>query len=283
MKTVYLNEQFLEQDKAVISVMDRGFLFGDGVYEVIPVYNGKLFRFEQHFNRLKNSLSAIKLNIDLDINHWQKILTKLISLNSNDGINQSIYLQITRGTTSERNHAFPVHPKPTFFAITMPLKPVPIEDLNKGKKAITLSDTRWQFCFIKSTSLLANLLLYQQALDVGAAEAILIRNEEVSEGATSNVFIVKDHVIKTPPLSDYILGGVTRDLVLELAHQNGLPCSEEIITREELNNADEIWITSSTREIFPIVYLDEKPVQDAKPGFVWQTMIRLYREFILSI
>lgn len=283
MTIVFLNGQFIHQDEAAISVMDRGFLFGDGVYEVIPAYNAKLFRFDQHFKRLQNSLAAIHLDIDLEKKTWEDVFNELITANPQNGKNQSIYFQITRGTSSERSHAFPAVLSPTFFALSMPLKPVPLNELVNGKKAITLSDSRWEYCYIKSISLLANVLLYQQALDQGCAECILIRDEAVAEGATSNVFIVKDHVIKTPPLSDVILGGVTRDLVLELAHQHGLPCLEVAITHEELYLADEIWITSSTREIFPIVNLDGQIIRDGTPGRVWETMIRLYREFIQSL
>lgn len=283
MKTVFLNGEFLPQDQATISVMDRGFLFGDGVYEVIPVYNDKLFRFEQHLERLTRSLAAIELDMDLQFLRWQEIFTKLMALNPQNGPNQALYFQITRGCGQERQHAFPEKVKPTLFALTMPLNPIPIEELSKGKKAILLPDSRWEFCYIKATSLLANVLLYQKALDAHVSEAILVRNHEVLEGSTSNVFIVKDHIIQTPPLSDYILGGITRELVLELAHENGLPCEEKSLTVSEVQQADEIWITSTTREIYPIVLLDEISINQGQPGPIWQTMIRLYRDFIRNL
>jgi D-alanine transaminase len=280
MTNVYLNGVFIPQQDAVISAMDRGFLFGDGVYEVLPVYNGKIFRFEQHIDRLNRSLSAIKLSIDYDYAVWLKIFEQLLEANKQFGKNQSIYLQVTRGPAPERNHAFPSTIHPTIFAISYPLKTLPYEQLLQGKKAITLEDTRWQLCNIKATSLLANVLLYEEALDKECAEAILIRDGEVLEGATSNVFIVKNNTIITPPLSQFILGGVTRDLVLTLAQEHNVATLQTAISKEELFQADEVWITSSTREIYPIIQIDDTIIQAGKPGKIWHKMINHYHEFI---
>ncbi|MBA2654281.1 MAG: D-amino acid aminotransferase [Gammaproteobacteria bacterium] len=283
MSTVYLNGDFIPQEQAVVSVMDRGFLFGDGVYEVLPVYKGKIFRFEHHINRLYHSLKSIKLSISLVTEDWRKIFEKLLELNSHLGKNQSIYLQVTRGPAPERNHAFPKQINPTIFVFSYPLKTLPMEVLSKGMSAITLEDSRWQFCNIKATSLLSNVLLYQQAIDQGLVEAILIRNGEAVEGSTSNLFIVKNQIIQTPPLSNHILGGVTRDLVLELAKKDQLPCEEKPVSLAALYDADEVWITSSTREIYPIIKVDDKTINQGVPGNIWHKMIQNYHNFINNL
>jgi D-alanine transaminase len=283
MTTVYLNGKFLPKDQAFISVMDRGFLFGDGVYEVLPVYNGKLFQFQQHIERLNSSLAAIKLPLHLDYQEWEQILTQLLQYNSECGPNQSIYFQVTRGYSPERNHAFPATLNPTWFAISQPLKTLSYEELKKGKRIITAKDTRWQLCNIKATSLLANVLLYQDALDQQCAETILIRDGYAIEGATSNLFIVKDGVVITAPLSAWILGGITRDLVLKLARENHIPCEERLILEKELFSADEVWITSSTREIYPIIQVDNTLINKGLPGELWHKIINLYHIFIKNL
>lgn len=283
MNYVYLNGAFIPQQDAKVSVMDRGFLFGDGIYEVLPVYNGKIFRFEQHIDRLNRSLAAIKLNVDYSYDQWLKILQQLLQRNSHCGKNQSIYLQITRGTAPERNHAFPQSVHPTIFALSSPLRTLPYEQLVQGKKVVTLEDTRWQLCHIKSIALLANVLLYQEALDAQCAEAILIRDGKVLEGATSNVFIVKNETLITPPLSHFILGGVTRDLVLQLAQQNNIHSLQTDFSKEELLGADEVWITSTTREIYPIIQVDQTQIHDGKPGKIWHKMISHYHQFIENL
>lgn len=281
MKTVYLNGQFLPVNQAQISVMDRGFLFGDGVYEVIPVYNKKLFRLEQHLQRLNASLKAIRVEFDLNQYPWEKIFTQLIESSiSTLGNNQAIYLQITRGATPERSHYFSSEIKPTIFAYAMPFNRLSYEDLNKGMSAITLEDIRWQNCYIKAITLLPNLLMYQHAKDSAANEAILLRNDEAVEASTSNLFIVKNNMIITPPLSNFLLNGVTRNLILELAKQNNLPCQENKITEAELRDADEIWVASSTKEIYPIIKLDGKSVGNGKPGLVWNKIIKYYKDYV---
>ena len=210
---VYLNGQFLPLAKACIPVLDRGFIFGDGIYEVIPAYGGRLFRLGEHLLRLENSLSAIRLDNPYDRDQWDKILSHLLQENSSDSEDQSVYLQITRGVTPKRDHGFPDQVTPTLFAMANPLIPPTAESLARGVSAITTLDTRWQNCHIKSIALLPNILLRQQALETGATEAILIRDGEVTEGAASNLFIVNDGVIQTPPKSNHLLAGITRDLV----------------------------------------------------------------------
>ncbi len=273
---VYLNGQFLAEDQAFVPVTDRGFVFGDGVYEVIPVYGGRAFRLEEHLHRLGNSLDGIRLPNPLSHNEWANLLNTLIE--KNGGGEQSLYLQITRGN-AKRDHAFPEKAKPTIFVSAAPLKPVPSEQLQKGVAAITLEDIRWKNCHIKAIALLPNILLRQQAIDVGASEAILIREGLVTEGAASNVFIVKDGVIKTPPKSSFLLPGITRDLVLELAAANHISYEEANITPEALAQADEIWLSSSTREIMPVTHLNQTPVNNGIPGPLWHTMIKHYQQY----
>jgi len=272
--TVYLNGQYLPLDEACVPVLDRGFIFGDGVYEVIPVYAGKPFRLAHHLQRLKNSMAAIRLDNPYSDEQWTDIIQCVIDANG-DG-DQSIYLQVTRGVAS-RDHRFPGATRPTVFVMSNPFVPVPEEQLRNGVKAVVLEDIRWQYCNIKSIALLPNILLRQQALDQGSAEAILLRNGEVTEGAASNVFIVRDGVVITPPKDECLLPGITRDLVVELAEANGIPVEERPISEAELQHADEIWLTSSTKEILPVTRLEDQPVGNGKPGPLWHRMYAIYQ------
>lgn len=276
MAIIYLNGEYLADDKAFISPLDRGFIFGDGIYEVIPVYNGHLFRLEEHLNRLDNSLASVSIKNTKSHKEWQKLLETLVSHNG-DG-NQSVYLQITRGV-APRDHAFPPDVEPTVFAMSSPLKPVPAEVHEQGVSAITLEDIRWKYCHIKAIALLPNILLRQQALDAGAVEAILIRDGNVTEGAASNLFIVRDNIIITPPKGPLLLPGVTRDLLLELASDLKIAHVEGAISLAELKTADEIWLTSSTKEILPVTQLDQVLVGNGKPGPLWRQMIASYQTY----
>jgi D-alanine transaminase len=277
MSTAYLDGIFLPLDQARVSVMDRGFLFGDGVYEVIPVYGGKLFRLGPHLRRLQNSLDAVRIGNPLAEDDWESMLTRLVACN--EGGDQTVYLQVTRGIAPRRDHAFPVNSRPTVFAMCAPC-PVSREiDTETGVSAVTLADIRWQHCNVKAITLLPNILLRQQAIDADAAEAILVRDGYATEGAASNIFIVVDGTLKTPPNSPALLPGVTRDLVIELAKTNGITCLEADITMEELAGADEIWLTSSTREISPVIRLDGRQVGNGNPGALWNRMIRLYQNY----
>jgi D-alanine transaminase len=275
--TAYLNGAFLPLDQAHVSVMDRGFLFGDGVYEVIPVYGGRLFRLAAHLKRLQNSLDAIRLGNPLTDADWKSMLERLVTLNN--GRDQSVYLQVTRGVAPRRDHAFPENSRPTVFAMSTACLVSRDVENEPGVSAITLTDIRWQHCNVKAITLLPNILLRQQAIDANTAEAILLRDGYVIEGAASNVFIVADGVLKTPPNGAALLPGVTRDLVLELAQANSIPCREIDITVKELAGAEEIWLTSSTREISPVVRLDTRTIGDGKPGALWHRMIRLYQNY----
>ena len=276
-KKVYLNGEYLPLCEAKVSVLDRGFLFGDGVYEVIPSYSGHLFRMQDHLDRLQASLARIRLDFSYDLDGWLEILMPLIDKTKD----QYIYLQITRGVAPKRDHAFPKNPEPTIFAMCSDIKLV--AEAETGVKALTMDDNRWEMCNVKATTLLANVLLRQEAIEKGCAEAILIRNDYVTEGAASNLFAVIDGVLTTPENTAEILPGITRQVILELAQENGIQYSEEIISVQALQNATEIWLTSSTREIIPVVELDSKRVGNGKPGPVWQTMKQLFQAYKISL
>jgi len=274
---VFLNGKMLPIEEAKISVLDRGFLLGDGVYEVIPSYGGKLFRLSQHMQRLQSSLEAIKVTNPYSEAEWGKILTELVS--HDPSADQSVYLQVTRGVAPKRDHAFPAEVVPTVFAMSNPILPVSEEVLKQGISAITLNDIRWERCDIKAITLLANVMLRQQAQDEGAAEAILVSDGFAHEGAASNLFMVKDGQIITPPKDNQLLPGVTRDLVLELAQQHQIPYQERPVKENELSQADEIWMTSSTKEILPVTKLNDIIVKDGLPGPMWLKMITFYRDY----
>ncbi len=276
MGIVYLNGEFLPVERAQISVMDRGFVFGDGIYEVIPVYGGRLFRLEQHLQRLARSLAEIRLLNPLSSDEWRRCLQDLVTRNGAG--DQSVYVQITRGV-APRDHAFPKEVKPTVYAASSPLRPQAAEVAKHGVAAISLPDIRWQRCDIKAITLLPNILLRQQAVDRGAVEAILVRDGLVNEGAASNLFIVKGGELITPPKGAYLLPGITRDLVLELAAAHAIAYREAAITPQDLADAEEVWLTSSTREILPVTRLDERAVGDGKPGALWRRMTALYQDY----
>lgn len=273
---VFLNGDYIPLPDAKVSVLDRGFIFGDGVYEVIPVYNRKPFRLQQHLERLQNSLDAIKISNPYSEQQWAEIFQKVIS--SNEPAHQSLYLQITRGV-AKRDHAFPANTTPTVFIMTNPLIETDETTFNKGISAITLDDIRWQYCNIKAIALLPNILLKQTAIEKNAQEAILVRNGQVTEGSASNIFIVSQGVIKTPPKSSQLLPGITRDLVVELAQQNNIALEETTFTDTELDAADEVWITSSTKEVMPVLMLNNKTIASGQPGNVTHRMFSIYQEY----
>ncbi|HED15755.1 MAG TPA: D-amino acid aminotransferase [Gammaproteobacteria bacterium] len=276
-QTVYLNGQYLPVEQAQVSVMDRGFLLADGVYEVIPVYGGQPFRLTQHLQRLRNSLAGIRLDLDVSDSQWSDILNRLIA--DQDSTELSVYLQVTRGSAAKRDHGFPSEVSPTVFVMVNPIPPLDPKLAQQGIHAILLDDIRWQRCDIKAITLLANVLLRQQAHDLGAQEAILVRDNLALEGAASNLFVVDGSKLITPPKSRYVLPGITRDLVLELAPAAGLVATEQDIPAQSLPGYDEIWLTSSTKEIMPVTLLDDKVISKAKPGPVWQRMTQAYHDF----
>jgi D-alanine transaminase len=274
---VYLNGEYLPLSEAKVSVLDRGFLFGDGVYEVIPVYAGRLFRLEDHVVRLNNSLAGIRLPLSYSVADWQAIFQPMLD-SSKD---QYIYLQVTRGYAAKRDHGFPEQIVPTVFAMCSEIKP--FAGRVNGIKAVTLDDTRWQMCNIKAITLLANLLLRQEALDKDCGEALLVKDGYVTEGAASNLFAVIDGVLVTPAKNHEILPGITRDVILELAAANNVAYREDVITLEQLKAASEVWVTSSTREIVPVIELDGVAVGEGKPGPVWHTVDNLLQTYKKSL
>ncbi len=274
---VYLNGEFLPLADARISVLDRGFLFGDSVYEVIPAYAGHLFRLPQHLRRLDDCLRAIRMQNPLPDEKWRSLLETLVG--QRPGEDQSVYLQVTRGAAETRDHTIPEGITPTIFAMATLIPPVTPEYADEGIKAITLDDIRWRLCNIKATTLLANVLFRQQAKDQQAMEAILIRDGLAMEGAASNLFIVSDGQLITPPKSRYLLPGITRDLVLELAEKAGVPYWQRDIPEQELMTAEEIWLTSSTKEIMPVTRLNGRPVGAGRPGALHQKMSGIYTEY----
>lgn len=273
MSLAYLNGDFVALDEARISPLDRGFTFGDGVYEVIPVYNRRIFRLEEHLNRLRNSLRLIYMRNPLSLEEWKRILDRLVM--DNPGDDQSIYLQVTRGV-SPRDHAFDDDMQATVFVMTKPLQQ---PDNSAGAAAIVRPDIRWQWCHIKAITLLPSVLLRHEASLSGAREAILVNEGLVTEGAASNVFICESGKVLTPPKSRQLLPGITRDLVIELLQQDGQECIECPLLENQLRNADEIWVTSSTQEIVPITVLDGEKVGSGQPGPLWQQAARIYQDF----
>lgn len=282
MTITYLNGDYLPIEEARVSVLDRGFLFGDGVYEVIPAYGGRLFRLAQHLQRLQNSLDAVQIPNPLAAVEWERMLNTLLARNAEKAHatgDQSVYLQVTRGVAAKRDHQFPEKTVPTVYAVSNPL-PVPDPGLAEhGAAAVTLPDNRWLRCNIKAITLLPNVLFRQQAVEAGAMEAILVRDARVIEGSASNVFLVRGGKLYTPPIGPHLLPGITRDLILELAATHGVPCEERDVPEAWLRDADEIWVTSSIREILPITRLDDKPVGNGRPGPVWKVMKAVFQDY----
>ncbi|MBN2690057.1 MAG: aminotransferase class IV [Gammaproteobacteria bacterium] len=265
--------------EASISPLDRGFLFADGVYEHIQIYENKLFYPEKHLARLKRNLNAINIPALHSNAEWLTIFNTLIEKNHIDSGSNHIYLQVTRGADDHRAHVIPEKLTPTIFALTdISYLTKSIEGLAKGSRAVTIEDARRRDCCVKAISLLPNILARTYAVEHNATETIMLRDNLVTECASCNVFIVKNGIIMTPPLSSNILPGITRELTLELAAKNSMPYKEQPITKDELQNANEVWITSSSREIEPITTLDNKPVADGKAGPIWYKMITLYKD-----
>lgn len=273
---VYLNGEFLPLDQARVPVMDRGFLFGDGVYEVIPCYDRRPFRLADHVRRLQASLVGIRLASPHDDAAWISLIERLIA--RAPWADFGVYLQVTRGP-GPRDHAFPVTAMPTVFLMPLEMKPVSPQALADGVTALTAPDNRWLRCDIKATSLLANVLLRQLSVDAGCAETILLREGWLTEGSASSVFIVRDGVIVTPPESHLMLPGITYEVILELARHAGLPCEVRAVSAAELRAADEIWLTSSTKEVLAVSQLDGQAVGAGVPGPVYRQMLLAYQQY----
>jgi D-alanine transaminase len=279
---VYLDGRFLPLAEAAVSPLDRGFLYGDGVYELVPVYSRRPFRLGEHLARLQATLAGIRLANPLDTPGWQAVVERLIAEAPWD--DQSIYLQVTRGADDKRDHAFPpAGVPPTVFAFSSPLVTTPADIRAKGVAAITVADDRWARCNLKVVSLLANVLARQQAVDAGCAEALLIRDGLLKEGAASNIFVVKDGVLLAPPKTSFMLPGITYDVILELAARHGQPVEIREIGEAELRAADEVWMTSSTKEVLAITTLDGVPVGTGRPGPLAGRMWQWYQDFKNSV
>jgi D-alanine transaminase len=273
---VYLNGEFMPLENAKISVLDRGFIFGDGVYEVIPVYSRHPFRLQEHLARFERSHRAIRIENPLTDAEWTSLVQDLVVRNS--GEDQSIYLQVTRGV-AKRDHAFPKDTKPTVFGMSSPLSTPTPATVEAGIHAITTIDYRWLKCDVKSTSLLGNCLLRQSAADADAIEVVMFRDGFLTEGSSSNVFVVRNGTILATPKNNLVLPGITYDVVIELAQAHGLPLEVRPISEAEVRAADEVWVTSSTKEVLAVTTLDEKAVGTGKPGPVFRRMHQLYQDF----
>jgi D-alanine transaminase len=276
MSKVFLNGKLVAIEDAKVSVLDRGFIFGDGVYELVPVYSRVPFRLDEHLVRLERSLGETKIRNPYSRSQWRDHVHGLIDAQAFD--DQGVYFQVTRGA-AKRDHAFPKNVEPTVFMMSNPLVNPPREQVERGGAAVSAPDNRWQRCDIKSTSLIGNVLLRQLSAEAEAVETILFRHGNLTEASASNVFIVKRGVIQSPPKSNLILPGITYDVIGELARADSLPLEFRSITEDEVRAADEIWVTSSSKEVFPIVSLDRRPVGDGRPGPVFRRMYQLYQEF----
>lgn len=273
MNIVYLNGEYLPADEAKISVFDRGFLFGDSVYEVIPFYQGVGFRLAEHLERLEYSLRALQIKTDLE---WEAPLNQLVS--KNGGGNLSVYLQVTRGAADKRSHRYDDDLLPTVFACCTPIKDIYTAGADDvvPMSVIVTADLRWHRCDVKSTCLLPNIMVVHQAQAQQADEALMMRDGKLTEGSSCNVFIVLQGVIYTPKRGSEILGGITRELIMRLADEHAIPWQEVDIDYEMLKTADEVWISSSTRGVVPVTQIDGVAVSDGAKGPLWRSMFELF-------
>ena len=278
MSIAYLDGAYLPIEEARISPLDRGFLFGDGVYEVVPSYAGSMVGFAPHIARMQDGLAAIGMTLDWSESDWAELCNRLISENGTG--NLGLYLHVSRGADTRRFHAFPKNVNPTVFAFTFEIAPPPVADkaLAHGYHVATAKDLRWRRCHIKSTALLGNVLHFQQGYESNCDETILYNsNNELTEASACNAFIVKDGVVITPPLDSQLLPGITRHIVLDILRKDGaIKVEERVVTMDEVNNADEVWITSSSKEIAPVTQVDGVPVGDGQVGDVWLAAQTLY-------
>ncbi len=274
-QTAYLNGEYLPLAEARVPVLDRGFIFGDGIYEVVPVYRRVPFRFAQHLSRLERSLQKVRIDNPLDARGWADVVATL--LERHPWPDQFVYLQVTRGV-AKRDHLFPVGVAPTVFAMSSEFKPVPAEVVQKGIAAVTLPDERWLHCDIKSTSLLGNVLARQAAADAGATECVMFRDGHLTEGSASNVWVVSGGKLFAPPRNHLILEGIRYGLLEELARAADVPFEIRPIPRDEVLRADELMVTSATKEIIAVTRLDGGPVGQGAPGPVFRKLYDAYQD-----
>lgn len=278
--TVYLNGKFLPIEEAKISPLDRGFIFGDGVYEVIPFYDGHGLRMREHLMRLQRSMAELDIDNPYAIEHWQSMITALIA--KNGGGNVGVYIQVTRGV-AKRDFAPPKGLTQTVFMMVNPLATPPAEIYTKGISCVSLDDNRWLKCHIKSVALLGAVLLKHESNQGGFDEAVLFRDGYLTESSASNIAAVKNGVILCPPMDNLILPGITYELMIELARKNNLPLQIGRVSRRQVKAADELWIMSSTKEVVPIVMLDEKRIGTGLPGPLFKQMHQLFQQFKRSL
>ena len=274
--TVFLNGEFMPMEEARVPVLDRGFIFGDGIYELVPVYSRTPFRLEGHLARMERSLSEVKIANPYSRAEWTKIIEQMIDRQSFD--DQGVYWQITRGV-AKRDHAFPKNVRPTVFMMSNPLVNPSKEVVENGAKAVSAQDFRWQRCDLKTISLIGNCMLRQLSAEEGAVETILFRDGKLTEASASNAYIVKNGVIATPPKDNLILPGITLDVVFDIVERGNLPMEVREIAEAEVFGADEVWVTSSSKEIVAIVDLDGKTIGTGKPGPVFRKAWQLYQDF----
>ena len=273
---IFLNGQFMPIEDAKIPVLDRGFIFGDGIYELVPVYSRVPFRMEEHLARLERSLAEVRIRNPYTRAEWRDIILRLVAQQPFE--DQGVYFQVTRGV-ARRDHAFPKDATPTVFIMSNPLVSPSKELVEHGARAVSAPDFRWARCDIKSISLIGNCLIRQMSAEVGAAETVLFRDGKLTEAAASNVFITKAGVVLGPPKSNWILPGITYDVIVELAQGAKMPLELRDLSEAEVRAADEIWVTSSSKEVLAIVELDGKPVGDGRPGPLFRRMYQLYQDF----
>ncbi len=275
--TCYLNGSLMPLREARVSPLDRSFLFGDGVYEVIPARDGQARRLPSNLARLARSLHELRIRNPHSAAQWTGIVERLIAANGGGDI--YVYLQVSRGAEYGRNHAPLPDIEPTVFGFCAPLPLPSAEVLARGVSCITGLDTRWARCDIKSVALLANVLLRQQAVDAGAGEIILLRDGHLTEASASSVQVIIDGEIRTPPNSPQLLPGTTRSLIEELADQHGIPRRLVVVSESELRSADELWLTAATRGVIAVTTLDGRPVGNGQPGPLWRRMHQLIETY----
>jgi D-alanine transaminase len=274
--TVFLNGKFMPMEEATVPVLDRGFIFGDGIYELVPVYSRAPFRLDGHLARMERSLSEVKIANPYSRAEWTRIIEQMIDKQSFD--DQGVYWQITRGV-AKRDHAFPKNVQPTVFMMSNPLVNPSKDVIENGGKAVTARDFRWQRCDLKTISLIGNCMLRQLSAEEGAIETILFRDGKLTEASASNAYIVKNGVIATPPKDNLILPGITLDVVFDIVKRGNLPMEVREITEAEVFGADEVWVSSSSKEIVAVVDLDGKTIGSGKPGPVFRKAWQLYQDF----
>lgn len=280
MSTAYLNGAYMPLEEARISPLDRGFLFGDGIYEVIPYYQGKPVGLTAHIERMINGLAAIEIPCRTTLEEWQVLLDRLVVENGGADQNLGVYVHVSRGADTKRFHAYPEGVEPTVFCFTFEIKdpePVDREKVSTYKVA-TAQDLRWRRCHIKSTALLGNVMHFQQGYAGGFNESLLYNDQnELTEGSAVNAFIVKNGVVITPVQDNQILPGITRRIIIDSLKADGsIAVQERVVTMDEVRSADEVWISSSSKEIAPVVEIDGEPVGDGKAGPVWEKAFGIY-------